>query len=181
MCVSNIKCAPGVVDVYDSISFYSVHSYSVSKQVAGVLHTSESSFQLQFPDVQRQCGGADCGLFAIAFATALCFGQDPYRLSFNQQKMRNHLMECFKIGEMSPFPPAKEQRRLARHRLMTKKEVKVYCTCRLPWMKTDDSRGGMIQCSKCSEWHHQLCLSISDSAFIELTTQHWFCTACMSV
>ena len=63
---------------------------------------------------QKQEGFKDCGLFAIANATSLCFGDDPTFLLFEQQQMREHLFEqqqmrehllvCIKKGEMTPFP-----------------------------------------------------------------------------
>ena len=37
--------------------------------------------------VQRQRGGVDCGLFAIAMATAIAFGIDPGSQEFNQGEM----------------------------------------------------------------------------------------------
>ena len=36
--------------------------------------------------VQRQSGLSDCGIFAIAFSTALCMGIDPYTLNIDQNK-----------------------------------------------------------------------------------------------
>ena len=38
-------------------------------------------------------GGADCGLFAIAFAVAICFGMNPSKVIFIQEKMRRHLIQ----------------------------------------------------------------------------------------
>ena len=35
-------------------------------------------------DVQWQSGGSDCGIFALAFATSLCSGQDPTTTSYDQ-------------------------------------------------------------------------------------------------
>ena len=35
---------------------------------------------------QEQVGGKDCGLFAIGSATALCFGQNPAVIVFDQDK-----------------------------------------------------------------------------------------------
>lgn len=78
VCSSNIDCPLGIVDVYDSIPVYSVGSYSLRKQIAAILKTPESTFQLRFPDVKHQSGGSNCGLFAIAFATALCSSDDPH-------------------------------------------------------------------------------------------------------
>lgn len=54
--------------------------------------------------VQRQVGGDDCGLFAVAFAEAVCRGDDPELLRFDQGKMRQHLEQCFVSGIMTAFP-----------------------------------------------------------------------------
>ena len=38
--------------------------------------------------MQKQVGGKDCGLFAIAVATAILFGKNITNTIFDQQKMR---------------------------------------------------------------------------------------------
>ena len=53
---------------------------------------------------QKQQGFRDCGLFAIANATSLCFGDDPTFLEFEQNEMRQHLLDCIEKGQMTPFP-----------------------------------------------------------------------------
>ena len=179
VCASNINCPPGVVDVYDSIPSYSAGSYTLRKQIASILKTPDSSFQIRFPDVQRQSGGSDCGLFAIAFAVALCFGSDPHLLSFDQQKMRDHLLDCFVKEILNSFPSSSKPRRLARRRVAAIKDVKVYCLCRLPWVKTDRSRGGLIQCRMCTEWFHQICAEINDATFNQPLKYHWYCSTCL--
>jgi len=47
---------------------------------------------------------ADCGLFAIAIATALAYGEQPGHCPFNQNKMRKHLLKSLQEGEMTPLP-----------------------------------------------------------------------------
>ena len=37
----------------------------------------------KFMDVQMQCGESDCGLFSIAFTTALVFGEPPGHILFD--------------------------------------------------------------------------------------------------
>jgi hypothetical protein len=54
--------------------------------------------------VQKQVDVQDCGLFAIANATAIAFGRDPGTETFQQALMRNHLIACFKQKKMEPFP-----------------------------------------------------------------------------
>lgn len=40
------------------------------------------------PEVQHQIGVSDCGLFALAFATSIFFGEDSSTLQHNQAMMR---------------------------------------------------------------------------------------------
>ena len=50
-------------------------------------------------------GGAGCGLFAIAFVTALALGHAPEAFHFKQDSMRPHLWECFEThGVITMFP-----------------------------------------------------------------------------
>ena len=88
ICVSNILSPVGVVEVYDSLPSISRKSWCVPKQVAKILKTKEDAFELRNVDVQRQIRGNDCSLFAMAFAVALCLGQDPHIISYAQEKMR---------------------------------------------------------------------------------------------
>ena len=53
--------------------------------------------------VHKQQGLKDCGLFAVAFATAICFKQE-LAVPFNQEIMREHLVQCFEQGVCLPFP-----------------------------------------------------------------------------
>ena len=62
------------------------------------------------PDVQMQARVSDCGVFALAFATAICFGHSPGKFHFNQRQMRTHLIECLEKSHFSMFPIRKERR-----------------------------------------------------------------------
>ena len=53
--------------------------------------------------VHKQQGLCDCGLFAIAFAAAICFKQSISE-PFNQDIMRQHFVQCFEKGACLPFP-----------------------------------------------------------------------------
>ena len=44
------------------------------------------SITLHFMDVQMQSGGSDCGLFAIAFATALVMGRNQANFFFSKEE-----------------------------------------------------------------------------------------------
>ena len=46
-----------------------------------------------YSSLQKQEGGADCGVFAIAIAISLC--HDIIPSTFNQSQLRLHLLSCF--------------------------------------------------------------------------------------
>ena len=93
---------PNCLDVYDSLK--SRVSPRVAKQARLILQSSEKSITLRSMHAQRQSGASDCGLFAIATATDLCFGLQPGLTDYEQSSMRQHLQTCFLKGEMKPFP-----------------------------------------------------------------------------
>ena len=86
---STIGCKIGIVNIYDSL-------YTDIDQL------TKSKVEETFPDlkitimvlpVQKQFGVKDCGLFSLAFATYLAFGNSPESLSvhqFDPKKLREH-------------------------------------------------------------------------------------------
>ncbi len=48
----------------------------------------------RYANVQQQKCSSDCGLFACAFATALCLGVDVTNITFEQSEMRTHMKNC---------------------------------------------------------------------------------------
>ena len=59
---------------------------------------------VSLPDVHRQRGARDCGLFAIANCLELALGRDPTDVIFDQSQMRSHLAACFEKELLTPFP-----------------------------------------------------------------------------
>lgn len=174
VCTSNVHSAPGVCDVYDSMP--ASHSPSLIRQIAAMMKCSEPSFRMRYINVQMQAGSSDCGLFAIAFAVALCAGRDPHKCSFDQGQMRMHLKQCLEKGELSEFPASKKPRRCTSS-IKSIKTVKVYCICRLPWDRDINLYGSLAQCDGCRNWFHQKCMDIPDAAFVEQSLS-WLCTFC---
>ena len=70
----------------------------------------KKDIQLHFKQVQVQHGYNDCGVFAVAFATALCSGKDPSEINFVQHKLRTHLMNCLQRGSLTDFPQTQRKR-----------------------------------------------------------------------
>ena len=131
------------------------------------LKCSDPSFNI---NVQMQAGADDCGLFSIAFATALCAEKDPHKCSFQQSEMRSHLKLCFERGELAMFPASKPRR--CASSIKSRKNVEVYCTCRLPWDRNTSLFGNLAQCAKCRDWFHQTYLLMLSSTTLSFGSAH---------
>ena len=75
---------------------------------------------------RRQCGGSECGLYAIAFATALACGNNPTNYIFDQKEMRQHFISCLEKGTISMFSIRKKRRRQKRN-LKKKEKLDLLC------------------------------------------------------
>ena len=127
--ISTIGTSRPDVHVYDSM--YPTAGTLVKVQTAAILHTESPAIHLQFMNVQMQAGGDDCGLFAVAFATALAFGEPPGQYHFAQEKMRCHLWSCFERRQISMFLYSK-LRWATESTVKSVDEVPIYCICRMP-------------------------------------------------
>ena len=54
--------------------------------------------------VQKKQGVTDCGAFAIAMMTSIAFNEDPSEVHYQQDNLRQHLLQCFVDQKMTPFP-----------------------------------------------------------------------------
>ena len=78
MVASNIGCATGEVNLYDSI--YS----EISNATQMLLKKVFGNARVTLPKCSKQIGNRDCGLFAIAFCTALGHGIPLSEVILNQ-------------------------------------------------------------------------------------------------
>lgn len=70
--ISNVGTEkPHILQIYDSL--YSSCSLNVQQQIACLLNTDMPNITLEFVTVHKQRGSDDCGLFSLAYATALCY------------------------------------------------------------------------------------------------------------
>ena len=134
------------VDMFDSLP--SMVSSRTEDQIADICMSEEKEITLNIKNVQTQNGGDDCGLFALASATSLCFGEDPSNIAYTQHKMRNHLQQCFVNRCITLFPQRLRKRQYQRPSIIKTQELNIYCYCRQP------KSGRMIQCNICEEWFH---------------------------
>ena len=165
--IANIGCPPGQVCVYDSLPGGDIGSRT-RKQIASILATNEKKITVRFPTVQTQCGGSDCGLFALAFAASLCSGENPSTVSYIQHSLRSHLLSCLQNRAITLFPRRSRKKLPRAH---DKVSYKVYCSCRLPEF------GKMIHCSSCLEWFHKDCVEAPDVAW-KNNEVAWRCDSC---
>ena len=172
--VSSIGCQHPTVNVYDSM-FRSAGT-KTKAQIACILHTQQKQIKLNLMSVHIQAGGSDCGLFAIANATALCCGENPGKYLYEQQLMREHLCKCFESRKMSFFPVKKYRRPQYHATVINEEFFEVFCLCRMPEMFVNEN---WVECSKCSEWFHfDTCVSISEKA--RKPSSIWHCDSCKS-
>jgi len=75
-----------------------------TKATVSCLFQNGSELKIKVVNPQKQKGGNDCGLFAIVYATAIAFHQFPVKKTFRQESMRAHLVTCFKLDKILPFP-----------------------------------------------------------------------------
>ena len=64
-----------LVKVIDSI--HRSVGVCVTKQVAAMLKSTSPYLNFRIESTQLQEGGVDCGLFAIAYTTEFCLGNNP--------------------------------------------------------------------------------------------------------
>lgn len=64
---------------------------TVVQQVCAILCSQAKNITINVVNVQQQVGSSECGLFALAFASDLCGGRDPYTRVYYESKLRSHL------------------------------------------------------------------------------------------
>ncbi len=144
LCISTFGCPPDTIDVYDSLK--TTISPHVREKIAPLYHSPSSPITIRMMCVQAQTGARDCGLFAIATTVSLCYGIPPATVLCDQSDMRKQLLDCFKKGELTPFPawdiPNPSIESLAEDPVQTSFTVDLYCSCRLP---EEEEEGEMLQ------------------------------------
>lgn len=156
--VSNFHCDNDSVKVYDSLNSSLEISDKLACQLAALLNCS-TQIKVEFVKVQQQEGYSDCGLFAIAFATSLCFGIPPATQNFVQKEMRSHLASCFQNGVLEHFPvfPSIITPMSSKYHV-----VDLCFKCRRP--KCEESN--LIQCMLCNNLYHSSCVEFPAEMFV---------------
>jgi len=172
------------IRVFDSN--YSHISYDVKKQIASIVKSSHEKINIKLEKTQQQMNGTDCGIYAIAFATDLCHGNDPASLEYaNGKQLRNHLVHCFENGCISPFPSTPRKKKKA-----VMESVNIFCKCRLPYVLEHKNKKlvdkhiddiEMVYCDCCQKWYHLSCLQVDGRTISCDEEEEWICDDCVKV
>ena len=167
------------VRIYDSL--FAKPTYCVMKQIASIVKSRSKQIHLLLEKVQCQKNAVDCGIYAIAYMTDLCYRVDPSSCCYkNSTLLRKHLIQCYTEGILTPFPSETSQKR--RPSLYP---LNIYCSCRLPFavehIKSQEVQPGedtnMIQCEICLGWYHRTCVNLTYEEFKTLSRPQalWMC------
>ena len=85
-------------------------NYYNTEMLISRLVPEEPEIKVDVMKLTKQIGSNDCGLYAIAIATALAYEVDPSTSLFEQNIMRTHLANCFMRQHLAQFPTKKTQR-----------------------------------------------------------------------
>jgi hypothetical protein len=155
------------------MNFFEEGRLPVLACMSSLVKTTDSTMTYQIAPCQRMSDKeiGDCGVLAIAFATAIANDKDPIQYQFNGNEIRKHLFNCFVHQEMTIFPGEK---RRSTSRIPSRK-IPVYCYCR----RIDFTGGGkdwdLIECDKCEEWFHRMCVEDYPAKPKKVK---WYCTSC---
>lgn len=103
------------VKLYDSLPPSTKKLTTDLKKQLRAIYATDGELAVTVPVVQRQKGGSDCGVFAIAYLFHLALGDKPEELIFDQAMMRGHLAMCFERRSVFPFPNTPKRSRTSKH------------------------------------------------------------------
>ena len=166
---------PTIIKIYDSMRS---HDYGIKMKglFASLIHAKDPSILLAIENVQQQQYLCNCGLFAIAFATAESFGHSPKQINFDVPQMRPHLISCLEKGEISPFPGEVKVQHSSLNVIAT---YRIYCSCRMPYDATSDEP--MLQCNLCDEQFHKRCEKNHAAQWVGINENNWYCAKCLPI
>ena len=124
---------------------------------------------VQFPYTQKQKGGSDCGVFAIAFALHAAMGHSVWGLEFDQLKIRSNHLKCLTEQKFTPFQTFDKQNK--KPKKVYTKRIDVHSTCLIP-----DTYEDMVQCETCHKWFHTKCVGLLS---LPNCNDKWSCSSCM--
>jgi len=108
------------VQVYDGL--YNLTDISAQMQIVSLIHIPEPVIELDIQQTQFQVGSSDYGLFSIAYATNLAYGNNPATYKYNQELLRSQLETSLCNSKLLPFPSTE-----ANALKLKKEHIRIYC------------------------------------------------------
>ena len=99
--VSTMNCEENEMKIFDSL-YDSVDESTLDLIQKRFLFNS--TVVVKVISAQKQSNSTNCGLFAIANATAILFNKNPETIHFHEKELKNHLCKCYEDNVLSPFP-----------------------------------------------------------------------------
>ena len=163
------------VVIYDSLNFQNATRQHVLCCISSLVKTKEKQMRYIVKSCQRQENGYDCGVFAIAFATSVAFGQDPSTIVYDTKLLRKHLVNCLKKGIIDLFPvtAAVRSSRCSREKIAV---CNVYCHCRRTAHNNMSENFESLDCSRCKDKFHRMCDSPLPTT--KQARKKWLCKNC---
>ena len=96
-----------------------------------------------------------------SYVTSLCKSAIVF-----DQKMRQHLVRCFRQRKLSSFPHFIGYKPKQMH--FPFHEIEVFCTCQTP-----ETWDNMVCCDSCGEWYHLRCINLRSMLN---SVEQWFCS-----
>ena len=97
------------IQIFDSCEKFILCS-QLKKQLSEIYPKMCTNFDL-VPSPQQK-GALDCGVFAIANLVEYLMGSSIENVEYDQEKMRNHLVQCLKNQKMTKFPKKRGRKRV---------------------------------------------------------------------
>jgi len=158
------------------MSLYTEIKAFTKQQITSLLYAENADdIDVIVMPVEQQTNSTGCGIYAIAFATALCHG-DPSKLNLNRRIMQSHLWKCMESGSNIDMFPVKSTTEKSANSPMQIVNIKIYCECHQPYNPGED----MAQCSSCDKWYHSKCVNIPKKVF-RFKKMKWQCNSCIQI
>lgn len=100
--LSNIGCAENTWGLYNSMC--NICNMDPYIQFFKQLFPDLDAVFIDKRCVQQQSNSNDCGIFALAFATSLCYQKDPGTVLYVEDRLRSHYNSCISNNKAVEFP-----------------------------------------------------------------------------
>lgn len=158
-------------DVYVYDSLFTGLNHSLIVQVSSLLRADTSKDEVIFhirSFKQQKRGTRTCGFYAAAAAVDCCMKADPTGHIYEESMLSRQFKSSLTSGKPAKFLT----KGIVKGTEEIRKTVKRHCVCH------GQSKGQMIQCSKCFSWFHAVCVGLRAMDIRKMGKVIWACPCC---